>query len=84
MMSDLERRDDGSALLEDCDWVLLKIPSGYFYQECCGCKLTHRVHVRGHSELVLRYERIERIPKEDVSADLAIRGATPKREAGEK
>ena len=70
MPDDINRRRDDGAYYADSDhWLTMTLDNGIFYHECCVCGSAHRVHVRGVTELTVRWERLpEGIPRDEIDA----------------
>ena len=69
MLND-EYREAGAVDLDSDKFVRIEIKNGYFYQVCCDCGLTHRVHISGKpEEITIRFERLEGLPLDDVIKD---------------
>ena len=75
------RRDDGAYFADSDRWLTITLNNGTFFQECCVCGLAHRVHVRGVTELTVRWERLPGgIPRDEIDA-AAVRAADGREEA---
>ena len=66
---DLAASAGGTRLEKDSGDVLINLEgSGFFYQICCDCGLTHKVHVRGARTLQARWERVDEPDFSDVDS----------------